>query len=65
VCKTSYISKYMLRHAREGSILLLHMPEVGFREYNLQVLEKILKGLKLRGLRCVSLSQLERMSRAE
>jgi len=40
------------------------MPEVGFREYNLQVLEKVLRGLKLRGLRCVSLSQLERMSRA-
>lgn len=39
--------------------MLLHVPEVGFREYNLESLRNSLAGLKARGIRCVSLSQLE------
>jgi hypothetical protein len=39
--------------------VLLHMPEVGFREYNLESLRNLLAGLKARGIQCVSLSQME------
>lgn len=39
--------------------MLLHMPEVGFREYNLESLRMALDGLQARGLQCVSLSQME------
>lgn len=59
MCRPPFIANYTASHARPGSIVLLHMPEVGFREYNLESLRKSLAGLQARGLQCVSLSQLE------
>ena len=59
MCRPPFIADYTARHAQAGSIVLLHMPEQGFREYNLESLRGALEGLTARGLRCVSLSELE------
>jgi len=59
MCRPPFIGEYTARHAQAGSIALLHMPEVDFREYNLESLRTSLAGLQARGLRCVSLSELE------
>jgi len=53
-----FISDTMLQHAEFGSVVVLHMPEKGFREYNKQALEKFLQGCKDRSYQVVSLSQL-------
>lgn len=59
MCRPPFIANYTARHAQAGSIVLLHMPEEGFREYNLESIRGALAGLAARGLRCVSLSELE------
>lgn len=41
-----------------GSIIVVHIPERGFRENNLQALRLLLEGLSERGLQATSLSQL-------
>ena len=41
-----------------GSIIVLHMPEKGFREHTLKEMELLLEGLKKRGLRSVTLTRL-------
>ena len=63
MCRPPFIGEYTARHAQAGSIVLLHVPEVGFREYNLESLRTSLAGLQARGLRCVSLSELEEACR--
>ena len=59
MCRPPFIANYTARHAMPGSMVLLHMPSVGFREYNLESIRSSLAGLKARGLKCVSLSELE------
>jgi hypothetical protein len=39
--------------------MVLHMPEHGFREWDLETLERVLIGLQQKGLQSVTLSQLE------
>jgi len=55
-----YLAQTMLDHAEDGSIAVIHMPERGFREYNLKALRMFLEGLRERGLQVVSLSTLHR-----
>jgi len=64
MCRPPFIGNYTASHARSGSIVLLHMPEVGFREYNLESLRMALAGLQARGLQCISLSQMEAVCKA-
>jgi len=59
ICRPPYIADYTVKHARPGSVILLHMPSKGFREYNMESLRQSLAGLQKRGLQCVSLSELE------
>eukprot|EP00439_Symbiodinium_sp_Y106_P040130 s1431_g4.t3 len=46
-----------------GSIVVIHMPERGFREHNLEALRLLLSGLRQRDLRVVTLSELSRAAR--
>jgi peptidoglycan/xylan/chitin deacetylase (PgdA/CDA1 family) len=48
----------MCRRATHGSILVLHMPERGFREWDLEAIEAVLTRLGRRGLRSVTLTEL-------
>jgi len=53
-----WISNYILRKTKPGSILLIHMPEKGVREWNLKALELTLLGLNNRGYDVVTLSEM-------
>lgn len=57
-----WIGNFLVRRAGHGSILLLHMPERGFREHCLEALRVLLDGLQRRGLRAVSLAELARLA---
>lgn len=53
-----YLADFILRYVDDGSIVLLHMPERGFREWNFEALKLVLQGLQLKGLKPVSISGL-------
>jgi peptidoglycan/xylan/chitin deacetylase (PgdA/CDA1 family) len=55
----SFVARTLLRQATAGSILILHQPERGWREHTLDVLHEVLEGLTARGLKCVTLSELQ------
>ena len=55
-----FVARTMLRQVKHGSICVTHMPEAGFREHTFQSLSMLLDGLTARGIKCVTLSALER-----
>jgi peptidoglycan/xylan/chitin deacetylase (PgdA/CDA1 family) len=57
--QSTWIGQSLLRQSRDGSILLLHMPESGFREYCLDALAILLDGLSKRGMKVVTVTELE------
>lgn len=59
-----FIAERLVEDANDGSILCIHMPERGFREYNLGALRKVLIGLGQRGLQAVTLSKLRERAEA-
>jgi hypothetical protein len=60
-----WIGQLLASKARDGSIILLHMPERGFREYCLVALERLLDELVTKkGYQIVTVSELERISKA-
>lgn len=58
-----YVARSLVRQARSGGIILLHMPEIGFREHCMVALRKLLEGLHRKGLQAVSVSMLERIAK--
>jgi peptidoglycan/xylan/chitin deacetylase (PgdA/CDA1 family) len=64
VCGAPSVARHILRHARGGSVVLMHMPERGFREHNLAAMGTVLAGLARRGLRCRTLSELHALAAA-
>ena len=62
VTDTDYVARTMLRQATDGSVCIMHMPELGFREHGLESLSKLLDGLEARGMRCVTLSKLAELA---
>ena len=48
---------------KDGSIILIHMPERGIREWNLEAMELTLKGLKEKGYDIVTFSKLYELSK--
>ena len=62
VCGADYVARHILRTARGGSVVLMHMPERGFREHNLPAMRAVLAGLARRGLRCRTLSELHALA---
>eukprot|EP00435_Cladocopium_sp_Y103_P010968 s1561_g2.t2 len=59
---SDWVAGTMLQQVRGGSVLILHMPERGFREHILKALELLLIGLKQKGLTAVTLSQLSHLA---
>ena len=57
-----YIGNALSRRAQDGSIILLHMPEKGFREHTMLALKRLLEGLQQRQLRVVSLEMMQALA---
>jgi len=53
-----FVGRFLARHAQHGSILLIHMPERGYREWNFDALDILLTGLAAKGLRAVTVTEL-------
>ena len=54
-----WISRYILKRVKTGSIILIHMPEKGVREWNLKAMRLTLNGLVNRNLQIVNLTELK------
>jgi len=57
-----YIAETLLGQVASGSVIVLHMPERGFREHCLEALDLLLQGLSERGLQCTTLSELDKLA---
>ena len=53
-----WISNFILRKVKPGSIILIHMPEKNVREWNLQAMKETLEGLKQKNYKIVNLTKL-------
>ena len=58
-----WIATHILGIVKSGSIILIHMPERGVREWNYKALELILIGLVDRGFKILNLSEIESMQK--
>ena len=56
---SKWIAEFVLKQVQPGSIIVIHMPERGVREWLYEALELTLIGLKDRELKAVTLSELE------
>eukprot|EP00927_Polykrikos_kofoidii_P076617 TRINITY_DN73684_c0_g1_i1.p1 TRINITY_DN73684_c0_g1~~TRINITY_DN73684_c0_g1_i1.p1 ORF type:complete len:264 (+),score=43.33 TRINITY_DN73684_c0_g1_i1:23-814(+) len=59
-----YIAENLLWQCDHGSIIVLHMPEQGFREQAFEALRLLLEGLSSRGMKILTLSQLDELANA-
>ena len=57
----NWISKFILDRVKPGSIILIHMPERGVREWNYKAMELTLQGLKEKNLDILNLSEMKIM----
>ena len=57
-----WIAKFILKKVKPGSVVLIHMPEKGIREWNYEAMELTLKGLKDKGYDIVTFSKLYELS---
>jgi len=57
-----WISNFILKKVKDGSIVLIHMPERDVREWNFEAMELTLKGLKDKGYDVVTFSKLHELS---
>ena len=62
IVKITDPSKFILKKVKPGSIVLIHMPEKGIREWNFEAMELTLKGLKEKGYDIVTFSELYGLS---
>jgi peptidoglycan-N-acetylglucosamine deacetylase len=58
----AFVARTILQQARSGSVIILHQPEVGYREHTLEALRLVLEGLSERGMRVVTLSELSELA---
>ena len=54
----AWIAQTVLAQVTDGSIALIHMPEVGCREWTLEAMDLFFQGLTTRGFRAVTVTQL-------
>mmetsp|Transcript_26046 Transcript_26046/g.39425 ORF Transcript_26046/g.39425 Transcript_26046/m.39425 type:complete len:265 (-) Transcript_26046:102-896(-) len=57
------VAPLMLKQVHPGSIAVFHMPERGFREASLEAIKEFLRGVKEKNLQCITLTEMERISR--
>jgi hypothetical protein len=60
-----HIGSLLSRRAQHGSIVLLHMPERGFRDWCMVALKRVLEGLQKRNLAVVTVGMLEALAEKE
>ena len=53
-----FVARTILKQARDGSVIVLHQPERGFREHTFAILRQVLEGLRAKGLKCRTLSEM-------
>jgi peptidoglycan/xylan/chitin deacetylase (PgdA/CDA1 family) len=53
-----FIGNFLASSAHDGSVIVIHMPEHGFREWCLEGLRICLRGLRARGLRAVTVGHI-------
>eukprot|EP00443_Scrippsiella_acuminata_P056579 CAMPEP_0115375390 /NCGR_PEP_ID=MMETSP0271-20121206/2436_1 /TAXON_ID=71861 /ORGANISM="Scrippsiella trochoidea, Strain CCMP3099" /LENGTH=483 /DNA_ID=CAMNT_0002798449 /DNA_START=144 /DNA_END=1595 /DNA_ORIENTATION=- len=53
-----FIGTFLSSSAHDGSVIVIHMPEHGFREWCLEGLRICLRGLRARGLRAITVGEL-------
>lgn len=58
ISDADFLARTMLGAAADGSVAVIHMPERGFREYNLRAMRLFLEGLRDRGISVVTLGSL-------
>jgi len=58
-----FIGEFLSKSAKDGSIILLHMPERSFRTWCSVGLTELLEGLKARGLKVVTLGELAELAK--
>ena len=58
---SKYVSKTLAKQARPGSVIIMHMPERGFREHTYEALRELLEDLSARGLKCTTLTKLDQL----
>ena len=56
---SEWIAEFILNNVQEGSIIVIHMPERGVREWLYEAMEMTLIGLKNKNLEVLNLTQLE------
>lgn len=59
----NWISKHILRKVKPGSVILIHMPEKGVREWNYKAIELTLKGLKEKNLQILNLTEIKQLEK--
>ena len=57
-----WIAQFILKRVKAGSIVIIHMPERGVREWNYEAMELILVGLKEKNLNILNLTDLEKLN---
>ena len=60
-----WISKFILKKVKPGSVVLIHMPERGIREWNYEAMELTLKGLKEKGYNITTFSELYNLNQSK
>ena len=55
----NWISKYILKRVKPGSIILIHMPEREVREWNYEAMKLTLQGLKEMNLEILNLTEMK------
>lgn len=56
-----WISRFILKRVQPGSIILIHMPERGVREWNFEAMRLTLEGLKEKEMQIVTVTELSNM----
>uniref|UniRef100_A0A7S0ZXU6 NodB homology domain-containing protein n=1 Tax=Noctiluca scintillans TaxID=2966 RepID=A0A7S0ZXU6_NOCSC len=62
ITDSEWVAATLLRQVQSGSIIILHMPERGYREHVFRALALLLEGLERRNFRAVTLSSLMDLS---
>ena len=57
-----WIAQFILKRVKAGSIVIIHMPERGVREWNYEAMELILMGLKGKNLNILNLTELNNLN---
>ena len=60
---SEWIASFILKKVKPGSIVLIHMPEKGVREWNFKALELTLEGLHNRGLKILTLTEMSNLEK--